>query len=121
MREKSLKSIIVLRGRMQLYRRDILDITSQESRLTSDLHWLGYKDLMEAFDVDTIIKELTDEHEILKTQINLRAHESYVQVIEGYRGMSNRKNQLESERNSIVIFIEEIVKEKEECFHGCIQ
>jgi chromosome segregation protein len=99
-----------------VYRRDILDITSQESRLTSDLHWLGYKDLMEAFDVDTVIKELTDEYEILKTQINLRAHESYVQVIEGYRGMSNRKNQLESERNSIVIFIEEIVKEKKGVF-----
>jgi chromosome segregation protein len=99
-----------------IYQRDILDITSQESRLNNDLHWLGYKDLLEAFDVDAVIKELTDEYEILKTQINTRAHESYVQVIEGYRGMSTRKNQLESERNSIVLFIEEIVKEKKSVF-----
>jgi chromosome segregation protein len=99
-----------------LYRKDISDITSQVSRLNNDLHWLGYKDLLEAFDVDTIIKELTDEHETLRTQINLRAHENYVQVIEGYRGMSTRKNQLESERNSIVLFIEEIVKEKKSVF-----
>jgi chromosome segregation protein len=99
-----------------LLRKDIVDQTEQESRLTNDLHWLGYKSLLETFDVDTVIKELTHEYEAIKARINLRADESYVQVIEGYRGMSNRKNHLEMERNSIVIFIEEIVKEKENVF-----
>jgi chromosome segregation protein len=99
-----------------LLRKDILDQAAQESRLTKDLHWLGYKSLLETFDVDTVIKELTDEYEAIKTRINLRADESYVQVIEGYRSMSNRKNHLETERNSIVLFIEEIVKEKENVF-----
>ncbi|HEX2124062.1 MAG TPA: chromosome segregation SMC family protein [Nitrososphaeraceae archaeon] len=99
-----------------LLRKDILDQAAQESRLTNDLHWLGYKSLLETFDVDTVIKELTDEYEAIKTRINLRADESYVQVIEGYRSMSNRKNHLETERNSIVLFIEEIVKEKENVF-----
>jgi chromosome segregation ATPase len=77
---------------------------------------LGYKSLLETFDVDTVIKELTHEYEAIKARINLRADESYVQVIEGYRSMSNRKNHLETERNSIVLFIEEIVKEKENVF-----
>ena len=99
-----------------LLRKDILDQAAQESRLTNDLHWLGYKSLLETFDVDTVIKELTDEYEAIKARINLRADESYVQVIEGYRSMSNRKNHLEMERNSIVLFIEEIVKEKENVF-----
>ena len=99
-----------------LLRKDIADQTEQESRLTNDLHWLGYKSLLETFDVDTVIKELTHEYEAIKARINLRADESYVQVIEGYRGMSNRKNHLEMERNSIVLFIEEIVKEKENLF-----
>ena len=99
-----------------LLRKDILDQAAQESRLTNDLHWLGYKSLLETFDVDTVIKELTDEYEAIKARINLRADESYVQVIEGYRSMSNRKNHLETERNSIVLFIEEIVKEKENVF-----
>jgi chromosome segregation protein len=99
-----------------LLRKDIVDQTEQESRLTNDLHWLGYKSLLETFDVDTVIKELTHEYEAIKARINLRADESYVQVIEGYREMSNRKNHLEMERNSIVIFIEEIVKEKENVF-----
>ncbi len=99
-----------------LLRKDILDQAAQESHLTNDLHWLGYKSLLETFDVDTVIKELTDEYEAIKARINLRADESYVQVIEGYRSMSNRKNHLEMERNSIVLFIEEIVKEKENVF-----
>lgn len=99
-----------------LLRKDILDQTAEESRLTNDLHWLGYKSLLETFDVDTVIKELTHEYEAIKARINLRADESYVQVIEGYRSMSNRKNHLETERNSIVLFIEEIVKEKENVF-----
>jgi chromosome segregation protein len=99
-----------------LLRKDIVDKNEQESRLTNDLHWLGYTSLLETFDVDTIIKELTNEYEATKARINLRADESYVQVIEGYRGMSNRKNHLELERNSIVLFIEEIIKEKENVF-----
>jgi chromosome segregation protein len=99
-----------------LLRKDILDQTAQESHLTNDLHWLGYKSLLETFDVDTVIKELTREYEAIKARINLRADESYVQVIEGYRSMSNRKNHLETERNSIVLFIDEIVKEKENVF-----
>ena len=42
-------------------RRDIYDITSQQSRLANDLLLLGYKDLLEEFEVDDAIRELTDE------------------------------------------------------------
>ena len=41
--------------------------------------------------------------------------------MDGYRGMSTRRNQLESERNSIVSFIEQIVKEKEKVFMEAFQ
>ena len=44
-----------------------------------------------------------------------------MQVMDGYRGMSARRNQLESERNSIVSFIEQIVKEKEKVFIEAFQ
>ena len=97
-------------------RKDIDEIASRESHLTSDLFSLGYKELPDSFDVDTTVKELTDELETIKTKINLRAHESYIQVIEGYRSMSGRQNQLEMERNSIIVFIEEVVKEKKSFF-----
>jgi chromosome segregation protein len=72
-------------------------------------------------DLDEAIKELTEEYEVVKSTINLRAEEAYVQVMDGYRNMSTRRNQLESERNSIVSFIEQIVKEKEKVFIDAFQ
>jgi len=99
-------------------KKDISNFTSQESQATNDLMWLGFKELLESeiFDVDTLISELTKENDELKTRLNLRAHETYVQVIDGYRDMSSRKNYLENERNSIVLFINEIDKEKKDVF-----
>jgi chromosome segregation protein len=110
------KEFNVIEREIAVRRKDIYDISSQESRLNNDLLSLGYKDLADSFDVDVVIKELTSELETIKTKINLRAHESYAQVIEGYRSMSNRQNELEMERNSIIVFIEEVTKEKKNFF-----
>ncbi|HEX6282840.1 MAG TPA: chromosome segregation SMC family protein, partial [Nitrososphaera sp.] len=104
-----------------LLRKDIADLTAEESHQISNLLSLGYKNLLDEIDVETAIKELTDESEEVKSRINLRADEAYVQVMDGYRGMSTRRNQLESERNSIVSFIEQIVKEKEKVFMEAFQ
>jgi chromosome segregation protein len=104
-----------------LLRKDIADLTSEESHQINSLLSLGYKDLLDGMDVETAIKELTDEYEEVKSRINLRADEAYVQVMSGYRGMSTRRNQLESERNSIVAFIEQIVREKEKVFMEAFQ
>lgn len=96
--------------------KDISDLNSEESSLINNLTLLGYKDLLEAFDVNEIIGELTAELDTLKLRINLRADEAYVEVIDGYRGMSKKRNLLEKERHSIVRFIEAIVTEKKEVF-----
>jgi chromosome segregation protein len=104
-----------------LLRKDIADHTSSESRLTNDLAWLGYRGLLDEMDVQTALRELSTEYEDVKTKINLRADESYVQVMDGYRGMSGRKNQLENERNSIVSFIQHIEKEKKDVFMEAFQ
>jgi chromosome segregation protein len=99
-------------------RKDISNFTAQENQATNDLTWLGFKDLLntEISGVDILIPELTKEYDDLKTRLNLRAHDTYVEVINGYRDMSSRKNYLESERNSIVLFIDEIEKEKKDVF-----
>jgi chromosome segregation protein len=104
-----------------LLRKDLADLTAEESRQISELLQLGYKDLLDEMDVETAIKELTDEYEAVKSRINLRADEAYIQVMDGYRSMSTRRNQLEGERNSIVSFIEQIVKEKEKVFMEAFQ
>ncbi len=100
-----------------LLEKEILSLKQHEVKLNNDLMWLGYKELNEAdYDVDDLVIHLTEEYELLKSRINLRANENYIQVVNGYRGMSDRKNDLEKERNSIVIFIEEIYKEKKNLF-----
>ncbi|MGI0036989.1 MAG: hypothetical protein ACRD99_01365, partial [Nitrososphaera sp.] len=104
-----------------LLRKDVSDLASGESRLTNDLVWLGYKNLLDEMDVQTAVKELSAENEEVKTRINLRADESYVLVMDGYRSMSGRKNQLEGERNSIVSFIQHIEKEKKDVFMEAFQ
>lgn len=96
--------------------KDISDLNSEELALINNLTSLGYKDLLEAFDVNEIIGELTAELDTIKTRINLRADEAYLEVIDGYRDMSKRRNLLEKERHSIVLFIEEIVTEKKDVF-----
>ncbi|MGB8448753.1 MAG: chromosome segregation SMC family protein [Nitrososphaeraceae archaeon] len=104
-------------------KKDVSSFSSQESQAYNDLIWLGYKELVESepFDVENLIRELTQESDEMRSSLNLRADESYVQVTEGYRGMSGRKNELESERNSIVYFIEEIVREKKTVFMEAFQ
>ncbi|HYV52918.1 MAG TPA: hypothetical protein VE971_06440, partial [Candidatus Eisenbacteria bacterium] len=99
-----------------LAEKDISDLNSEESSLINNLESLGYNDVLEALDVNEIIGELIAELDTLKPRINLRANEAYVEVIDGYRGMSIKKNLLEKERHSIVHFIEEIVMEKKEVF-----
>jgi chromosome segregation protein len=100
-----------------LLEKETLNLKQYEVKLNSDLTGLGYKELNEdSFNVDDIVSHLSEEYEILKSKINLRADENYIQIVNGYRGMSNRKNDLEKERNSIVLFIEEIYKEKKNLF-----
>jgi chromosome segregation protein len=116
--KKISKEFNLIEKEIAMLKRDIADNSSERSSLYNDLVSLGYnkEDKMEVFDVDLTIKELTAELESTKTKINLRAHESYIQVIEGYRGISSRQNQLESERSSIVLFIEGVINEKNAVF-----
>ena len=97
--------------------KEIINLRQQEAKLNTELMWLGYKEIINAdFDVSELLSNLSEEYEILKSRINLRADETYVQIVDGYKGMSSRKNELEKERNSIVIFLEEINKEKKNMF-----
>lgn len=96
--------------------RDVKDLAENESRIRKTLFSYGYDNLLESFDVDQILVELEEEKKKLSGSLNTRAPETYVEVSEGYRSMSSRKNELETERNSIVKFIEEIDKDKRQTF-----
>ena len=101
---------------IEFMRKDILDLEYQKMNQTNDLARLGHKSLLESFDVDELYRELKEEYENIRDKVNFRADETYLEIIEGYRGLSDKRNHLEEERNSIVNFIEEIGKEKENLF-----
>lgn len=96
--------------------RDVKDLSENEERIHKTLLSYGYANLLESFDVDQILMELEAEKKKMSGSLNTRAPETYADVSNGYRSMSTRKNELESERNSIVKFIEEIDKDKRQTF-----
>ena len=106
----------VLERDSALLRKEAADLASEEERLTNDLLFMGYKGPLEEMQVGPAIHELGRELEEVRAKINAKADEAYNQVVVGYRGMSSRRNQLETERNSIVSFIEQIGREKKEVF-----
>jgi chromosome segregation protein len=101
---------------MALNRKEITDLTASEAKLMQELTEYGYSEPLEGYDIVIEVGELVKEYDSLRGSINQLADKTYVQIIDGYRGMSSRKNQLESERNSIIRFIEDIEREKKQVF-----
>ena len=96
--------------------RDIRDLTENEVKIRNTLSSFGYDEILETFDVDQIFAALESERKSLSGSLNTKAPETYVEISDGYRSMSTRKNELEEERNSIVKFIEEVDKNKRQTF-----
>ncbi len=114
--KKTNKELNVLEKEIAITNKDILALQTQRTNRINELQELGYKEILESYDIESIYQDLKIEYDSIKERINLRADETYLEIIDGYRGMSDKKNQLEEERNSIVRFIEETGKEKENVF-----
>ena len=106
----------LLEKEIAIINKDFLDLQNQKIKQINELEELGYKVILESYNVENLYQDLRAEYESIKERINLKADETYLEIIDGYRGMSSKKNQLEEERNSIVRFIEETGKEKEMVF-----
>ena len=96
--------------------RDIHDITENEAKVQKILEKYGYHEITETFEVDSMLSALESEMNSLTSRLNATAPQTFVEVSTGYRSMSDRKNELEEERNAIVRFIEEIDKDKRQTF-----
>ena len=113
---KIYKQMSTIEKNIALNRKEITDLTINEKSLMQELMEYGYSEPLEGYNVVIEVAELIKEYNNVRSSINQLADKTYVQVIEGYRGMSFRKNQLESERNSIVRFIEDIERQKKQVF-----
>ena len=96
--------------------RDLTEIMSQESSLVKILNSFGFDQSIETFPVQPFIEALEKEYNTLSPLLNTLAPDKYLEISTGYRTMSNRKNDLEGERNTIWAFIESIEKEKKQTF-----
>jgi chromosome segregation protein len=99
-----------------IYKRDIEQLSVKYEELTAELRSLDYEEMPQDLNVDIILENLNAEYDSIRNRVNLRAKDAYSEIVEGYRSMSERRNELEIERNSIVEFIEEIAKEKSQVF-----
>ena len=109
------KQINTLERQSDSLNRDLRDLMETQSKLQQILSVFGFDKNMDTFDVETIVQGLTNELQSL-TALNAKAPETYLEISNGYRSMSTRKNSLEEERNSIVRFIEDIEKDKRQTF-----
>ncbi|MBA3749426.1 MAG: chromosome segregation protein SMC [Nitrosopumilus sp.] len=119
--KKTTKEFNLLEKEIAIINKDISDLQNQKTNKINELQELGYKETLESYEVEDLYQELKIEYENSKERINLRADETYLEIIDGYRGMSLKKNQLEEERNSIVRFIAETGKEKEIVFTNAFE
>ena len=95
--------------------RDVQDLTASEEALQKVLDAFGLDRDAEVFDVGPVLDGLKTEFASLVV-LNAKAPETYISVTNGYRSMSERKNSLEEERNSIVAFIDNVEKDKRQTF-----
>ena len=109
------KQINTLERQSDSLNRDLRDLIETQSKLQQILSAFGFDKNMDTFDVETIVQGLANELQSL-TALNAKAPETYLEISNGYRSMSTRKNSLEEERNSIVRFIEDIEKDKRQTF-----
>jgi len=111
------RSISVVEKELLLNNRNLELLADAENRYISELSIYGYTDPLEYFDgVDELLKKLSEEYEELRGQVNLLADSQYKEAYVGYKNLSERRNQLEVERDKIIEFIEKVEAEKRKVF-----
>jgi len=98
---------------------DIQKIETEMAYLKKELYKLGYIEAVtesdEPLDAEQLVEDLTKELERLGS-VNQLAIQQYDGLKENYKQLSVRRNQLEDEKKSILLFIEELERKKRETF-----
>jgi chromosome segregation protein len=111
------RSISLVEKELVLNNRNLEMLADAENKYLSELSIYGYTDPLEYFDgVDELLKKLSEEYEELRRQVNLLADTQYKEAYVGYKNLSERRNQLEVERDKIIEFIEKVEAEKKRVF-----
>ncbi|MGA2199727.1 MAG: chromosome segregation SMC family protein [Nitrososphaerales archaeon] len=88
----------------------------------SQLRFYGYDDVLEVFEgSERMLSQVEFEFEALGRFVNKSAEREYAVIYDNYRHLSERINELERERTSIVRFIENIDAEKKKVFMSAFE
>jgi len=81
------------------------------------LRMLGYQEELEFFESsEPLLGELQSEYQQVIGSVNRGADRQYAEMYVSYKNLSVRHNELETERNSIIRFIESVESEKRKVF-----
>jgi chromosome segregation protein len=101
---------------------DIERLEEREHQLSGELLAEGYSEPVPTFEgAEELLSGLSEEYNALKTNVNYLADSNYRSVFENYKYSSVRRNELEKERNAIVLFIERVEAEKREVFMAAFE
>lgn len=120
--DSTTRSLNSFEKQLVLANKNLERIIEDEQRALGELSLYGYSGPIEIFDSsERVLEELVSEYGELKNNVNFLADSNYKEVFGGYKNLSIRSNQLESERDAIVRFIESIESEKKKIFMEAFQ
>ncbi len=113
-----------VRQRLLRIERDVLKaegtiegLLASRSLTSNELSSLGVEEpVFYASGFDSLLADLQGEERELRDRVNLLAVQSYYEAFASYRKASERRNELEKDRNAIVSFIDKVEKEKKAAF-----
>jgi len=126
--EESIKSketeILSERQRILRVERDSLKIESmvdsklnQKATLENEMASIPVReDVYYSQGLEQLLEDVRTEEQELKDSVNLLAPQNYAEAFINYRSASERRNELERDRNAIVSFVEKVEAEKKAAF-----
>jgi len=92
-------------------------LMQDRQKLETEISSLGItEDVYYSPGFDILLQDLLSEEEELRNSVNLLAQQTYQEAYISYRNASERRNELERDRNAIVNFVNRVEAEKREAF-----
>jgi chromosome segregation protein len=86
------------------------------------LRMLGFNEELETFEgSESLLEELNGEYQEVTASVNRGADRQYKDMYSNYKSLSTRHNELEKERNAIILFIENVEAEKRKVFSSAFE
>ncbi|MFP3213722.1 MAG: chromosome segregation SMC family protein [Nitrososphaeria archaeon] len=115
-KDKLLKEIKDFNRKVEKLKVELDTLISEENRLKEEIDSIKYEPYELVGDYETLISGLKDEKDYLETRVNRMAEKDYTEYYRSYKEASNRRNELEKDRDAILKFIDDIEKQKKEAF-----